>query len=147
MLVRPGQATPPLQLEDLLRHSGQAKKRCQSHTFHAQAAHWYVFGDGESGSAEAAPDEPTQASLPLAAFQVRTSVDVARSPNAAQSLEYEERCSGAHKLNPAVCPLGRSGRETHWKVQRSLCEVLLESQRAMMKEKGILAVGLAQDCL
>lgn len=131
-----GSGNSLLQLEDLLRHGGQARKSAARSKFHQRAIDWHVGGTAQLPHAG-------EISLPLSWKQLLTSVEVCHSPLASQGGEYQRRCMEAYKCNPQLCPLARSSRSCHAQIISAVAEVLFDRDRTRLKE-AVLSIGLAQ---
>ena len=140
-LVRDGGAQPTLQLEDLLRHGGHSKKSKQSCKFHQAALRWLVGSTQPEGEQDAArtPDEG-----PLPASHVRIAMQVLRNPASSQGTAFEAKCKEANLLSPVLCPLNRSSSSTYYKIIDAFASVLIDEQRALIKEDNIRCIGISQ---
>ena len=133
-----------LQLEDFLRHGGQSRKSKQHSKFHDAALRYERERQQHESSPAHAGSDDFAAALGVTPCHIWISLQILHTPTSAQADEFSRRCVAQHALSPDVCPLARSGPKTHWKILRSLSDVLFEQDRAVVLE-GLLSVGLVQD--
>ncbi|CAE7264756.1 unnamed protein product [Symbiodinium sp. CCMP2592] len=137
----------PRQLEDLLRHAGDAKKSAKRSLVHQQALDYHLSQSAEQGVGGSEPSRPSYEPA-ICSYQVLMSVETAHTPNAAQCSLYEAKCKQGNADNPALCPLARSSGVGHWKIQHSLSVHLWRSCRSKFKAHGgarVLSIGLAEE--
>ena len=141
-VVRPdGRAGTKIQLEDLLRHSGQSRKSQQKSSFHMAAV---AYDQQRLQPAQPAEEDPAER-LGVTPCQIWIATQIVHTPTSAQAQEFARRCEAQYKTSPEACPLARSGPKTHWKILQSVSDVLFQRDRAVVLG-GIRAVGLVQDC-